>query len=79
VTTTPGSGVRVEVIVPPTEQPATDCASGTIGCSAATSRHAAGMKNLTVPSSVADVCGARIRQNSDSYFGSNFSATPFMQ
>jgi hypothetical protein len=30
-------------------------------------------------SSVAERHRARIRQNDDSYFGSNFSATPFMQ
>ena len=47
--TTPGRGVRVDVIVPPIEQLAADCANGAIGFSAATTRPTAGMTNLTVP------------------------------
>jgi hypothetical protein len=71
--------VLPETIVPLTAQPAPACADGAAGHSATTRSHAAGRTNLTVPSSVADAPLGRIRQYDDSYFGSNLSATPFIQ
>ena len=71
--------MRAETIVPLTEQPAETCASGDDGMQRRGDQARGGNDESHRTSSVADECRAEFRQNGDSYFGSNFSATPFMQ
>ena len=72
--------MRPTTIVPPTEQFGADCACGNGGIERRDDQARGNDRESHLSRRVADQRQPGIRQNRDSrYFGSNFSATPFMQ